>query len=126
MIHINETGYYYSIEHFVEGIFKKWMNNEGNVNLEEYSSLLNAFSHWTFEYTQGYLIVTDLQGFVYKNNEFILTDPALVCSDEPNRFGLTNRGFKSVYNFFEKHQCNYICRFLKLKKHFKQILNDIV
>jgi hypothetical protein len=93
------------------------MNNEGNVNLEEYSSLLNAFSHWTFEYTKEYLIVTDLQGFVYKNNEFILTDPAIICSKEPEKFGLANQGKKGVNNFFENHQCNYICRFLNLKKH---------
>ncbi len=66
------------------------MNNEGNVNLEEYSSLLNAFSHWTYEYTKEYLIVTDLQGFVYKNNEFILTDPAIICSKEPEKYVVEN------------------------------------
>lgn len=101
------------------------MNNEGNVNPNEYIELLNAFSHWTYQETDEYLIVTDLQGFVYKNKEFILTDPAVVCAVEPDRFGATNLGAKGVRAFFSSHRCNHICRELKLKKHLYQNMPDI-
>lgn len=125
LIRIQETGVFYSIEEFVEGIFKKWTNNEGNVNEDEYADLLNAFSHWTYVETEEYLLVTDLQGFKYKNEEYILTDPAILCSEDPTRFGKTNLGLNGIKTFFEKHQCNEICRNLKLKKHLSQVLQDI-
>ncbi|CAF0997399.1 unnamed protein product [Brachionus calyciflorus] len=90
LIRVHETGVYYSIEEFSEGEFKKWMNNEGNLNQEENVDVLCAFSHWTYQATDEYLMITDLQGFSFRDKEFILTDPAIICSSEPNRFGKTN------------------------------------
>ena len=42
--------------------FKKWNNNAGYVSDKIYSSTLDAFSHWTYDVTEGFLIVVDLQG----------------------------------------------------------------
>ncbi len=124
LIRVKETGVYYCIEEFVEGVFKKWSNNEGFVNENEYTNLLNAFSHWTWTWTNEYLIVTDLQGFLYKTNEYILTDPALLCQEDEDRFGATNLGSSGIRNFFSSHQCNRICKELKLKRNIYQILPD--
>lgn len=121
LIRIHETGAYFTIEEFVEGIFKKWMNNEGNTNDEEYAEFLNAFSHWTYHFTNEYLIVTDLQGFIYKDKEYILTDPAIICPEDTNRFGLTNLRSEGVKIFFRNHECNRICKDLNLKEHLFQI-----
>ena len=123
LIKVKETGLYYTIEEFVEGVFKKWSNNEGYVNINDYAHLLNAFSHWTFDITDEYLIVTDLQGFIYKNDDYILTDPAILCVDD-NRFGSTNLGLIGIKHFFANHRCNQVCKKLKLKRNSFQILMD--
>ena len=124
LIRVKETGVYYCIEEFVEGVFKKWSNNEGYINENEYTHLLNAFSHWTYEYTHEYLIVTDLQGFLYKSNDYILTDPAILCKVDEDRFGATNLGSIGIRRFFSNHQCNPICKTLKLKRNIYQIMPD--
>jgi hypothetical protein len=124
LIRVKETGVYYCIEEFVEGVFKKWSNNQGYVNTSEYAHLLNAFSHWTYEFTNEYLIVTDLQGFVYKRNEYILTDPAILCEVDMDRFGSTNLGSNGIREFFLNHRCNKICKMLKLRRNTLQMLPD--
>ena len=123
LVKVKETGIYYTIEEFVEGVFKKWSNNEGYVNINDYAHLLNAFSHWTYSYTDEYLIVTDLQGFIYKNNDYILTDPAILSADV-DRFGSTNLGSNGIKHFFMNHRCNQICKKLNLKRNQFQVLPD--
>ncbi|RGB39934.1 kinase-like domain-containing protein [Rhizophagus diaphanus] len=61
-----------------------------NVNtgvITELRPTLEAFVHFTYEYTKGYLVVCDLQG-AELNSEFLLTDH---CIDSL-RFGKTNFG----------------------------------
>ena len=41
--------------------FKKFNSNCGYVNKEDFASTLNAFSHWTYDYTNHYMMVVDLQ-----------------------------------------------------------------
>lgn len=114
-IQLEENGVNYSIEDYVDGTFKKWINNAGVINEEEYASTLNAFSHWSYHATNEYLMITDLQGF---QNEscYILTDPAITCLDDWDRFTSTNLGKKGLKKYFESHQCNQICEDLGLKK----------
>ena len=126
MIHIVEEGLYFCIEPFISGEFKKWMNNAGVINEDIYSCTLDAFSHWTYQITSEYLIVTDLQGMIIDNKEYILTDPAISSPDSPNRFSTTNLGQKGVKKFFETHSCNHLCKHLELKKHLYQCKTDRV
>jgi hypothetical protein len=67
-----------------------------------------AFSHYTYHITNGYLMVVDLQGIIYKNN-IILTDPAIHCK-EAYRFGGTNLSTEGFKLFFNTHKCNSLCR----------------
>jgi len=124
MIHIVEEGLYFCIEPFIPGEFKKWMNNAGVINEDIYSCTLDAFSHWSYQKTSEYLIVTDLQGMNIDNKEYILTDPAISCPESPFRFSSTNLGLKGVQKFFETHSCNHLCKHLKLKKHKYQKKDD--
>ncbi|PKC03735.1 hypothetical protein RhiirA5_450597 [Rhizophagus irregularis] len=55
---------------------------------------LEAFVHFTYEYTKGYLVVCDLQGIEH-NDEFLLTDPSIHCIN-PLRFGRTNFGKEGI------------------------------
>jgi hypothetical protein len=105
------------IEDFIEGYFFKFSNNVNFVDRELLveHSLLQAFSHFTYQYSGKRVIVTDLQGFVQKG-KYILTDPAIHTHDPekvlPDR---GNLGIKGVTGFFSVHQCNDYCRRLELQ-----------
>jgi hypothetical protein len=116
LVYVEKTGTYYSMEIFVGGKFKKWTNNFGVVNEDDYSAPLNAFSHWTYQATNEYLIVSDLQGFK-SDGAYLLTDPAIICADDWDRFSSTNLAKKGIKKFFQTHKCNQVCEKLKLKKH---------
>lgn len=124
IIHCKDSGKYYCLEEFIEGDFIKWNNNAEYVNEENYAGTVNTFSHWTYQATKEYLVVTDLQGFKKSETEYILTDPAILSPDGLLRFGCTNLGIKGLKKFFERHQCNPICKNLKLKRHKYQVLPD--
>ena len=94
--------------------FKKWNNNCGYVSETNYSATLDAFSHWTYTVTEGFLMVVDLQG-VDRDDKYILTDPSVHCK-EP-RFGLTNFGDYGMEQFFKSHRCGSVCEAMKLEKN---------
>ena len=94
--------------------FKKWNNNCGYVSEKNYSATLDAFSHWTYTVTEGFLMVVDLQG-VDRDDKYILTDPSIHCK-EP-RFGLTNLGNYGMEQFFKSHRCGSVCEAMKLEKN---------
>ncbi|CAG8758180.1 16962_t:CDS:1, partial [Racocetra persica] len=110
----NTSTLYYSIEkYFSDAKFKRFNTNSGIIT--DFHSALEAFAHFTYQYTKGYLVVYDLQG-VSLNKEFLLTDPAIHCIDIL-RFGETNFGKKGIEKFFlKKHECNMICEGLNLDK----------
>ena len=62
---VNETGEYFSLEEYMEGSFFKMSNNAGFLDEDAYSATLDAFTHWSYQFTKEYLIVTDLQGQLF-------------------------------------------------------------
>jgi hypothetical protein len=40
--------------------YEKWNNNYGYVSETNFSALINAFAHWTYEITNGFILVCDL------------------------------------------------------------------
>ncbi|GBB99217.1 hypothetical protein RclHR1_03450012 [Rhizophagus clarus] len=103
---------YYTVEpRLKDAEYKRFNANTGVIT--ELRPTLEAFVHFTYEYTEGYLVVCDLQG-IELNNEFLLTDPAIHCVD-PLRFGRTNFGENGIKQLFlANHKCNDICKNLKL------------
>jgi hypothetical protein len=75
-----------------DGEFIKFSNNTGHWEEDHLDESLLRFTDFTYQATNGYLMVTDLQG-VLKDNEFYLTDPVILCKDVM-RFGHTNLGEK--------------------------------
>ena len=64
LIYCHSAQQWLTIEKYMTGEFRKYNNNNGDEiapsnTLEE---LMLAFSHWTYEYTRGELLVLDLQG----------------------------------------------------------------
>ena len=71
-----------------------------------------AFSHWSWQYTQGNSLVCDLQGVLGKEC-FQLTDPAI--HSRKRRYGSTDHGRKGHQLFFSTHKCNPLCHVLRLR-----------
>lgn len=72
LLYCHSAGQWFAIEECITGEFRKFNNNNGDeivpTNLLEETML--AFSHWTYEYTRGELLVLDLQG---KNSQHLNT-----------------------------------------------------
>jgi len=119
---------YGCVENVLEGDYLKWSNNfsyvRGSTD-EDFSATLQAFSHWTHSVTNGYLMIIDVQGVKNSENRFTLTDPAIHCTDEA-RFGDSNIGSEGMEEFFKHHECNQICKALKLKKHAASNLPSVI
>ncbi|CAG8559953.1 5_t:CDS:2, partial [Dentiscutata heterogama] len=107
----NKTKYYIVEQEFVNAQFIRFNSNGGFI--QNYRPTLEAFVHFTYEHTEKYLIVTDLQG-IELQDKFILTDPAIHCVDR-SRFGKTNLGIKGIDKcLLTSHKCNDICKKLEL------------
>ncbi|XP_029311404.1 transient receptor potential cation channel subfamily M member 7 isoform X2 [Cottoperca gobio] len=115
LLYCHSAGQWFAIEECITGEFRKFNNNNGDeivpTNLLEETML--AFSHWSYEYTRGELLVLDLQGVGE-----ILTDPSVITSGEKGSydmiFGPANLGDDAIRNFRARHHCNSCCRKLKL------------
>jgi hypothetical protein len=85
------------------------------------SDYLQAFSHFTYLFTKGKILVCDLQG-VYNTDmippTFELSDPVIhYRSKNRNKVcGVTDRGQKGHQLFFNTHQCGKVCKFMQLSK----------
>ena len=97
------------------------LDEDGRRRLE----LAVAFSHFTYDITDGYLLVCDLQGVcvidLKRKETLLLTDPAIHCS-KLLRFGKTNLGNLGIDKFFQKHVCNKYCHALGLKNNAKWMI----
>ncbi|NXM54561.1 TRPM6 protein, partial [Illadopsis cleaveri] len=115
LIYCHSANQWLTIEKYMTGEFRKYNNNNGDeitpISLLE--ELMLAFSHWTYVYTRGELLVLDLQG-VGEN----LTDPSVIKPEDKKSgkmvFGPANLGEDAIRNFIAKHRCNSCCRKLKL------------
>ncbi|CAF4338353.1 unnamed protein product, partial [Adineta steineri] len=116
----------YQVERRMHQEWHKWNNNSGGVSLNEYSTILQAFSHWTYHITSGRLMVVDLQG-VKVDCAYLLTDPALHCEDllrfQKTR---TNLGIKGMHQFFRTHICSDVCSKLNLPTSLIESNNNLV
>ena len=79
----------------VEGVWEKYNSNHGSVAPNPTPEgtdhdVIQAFSHWTHNVTDGHMVAVHCQGVYNKSkNAFLLTDPAIHCKDV-TRFGGTN------------------------------------
>ncbi|XP_066492354.1 transient receptor potential cation channel subfamily M member 7 [Tiliqua scincoides] len=115
LLYCHSAGQWFAVEECMTGEFRKYNNNNGDeiIPTNMLEEIMLAFSHWTYEYTRGELLVLDLQG-VGEN----LTDPSVIKAGEKRSsdmvFGPANLGEDAIRNFRAKHHCNSCCRKLKL------------
>ncbi|XP_064621272.1 alpha-protein kinase 1-like [Lineus longissimus] len=116
--------YLLNVEPFVEGSdFVKVTNNSKYVNPDLTKELVDvslAFMHFTWEQSEGRILVTDLQGWLPRDQKgtIIFTDPAINSEPLKTVFVTGNRGKEGVDDFWsEQHPtCNDICYSLGIKR----------
>ncbi|XP_023659018.1 transient receptor potential cation channel subfamily M member 6 isoform X1 [Paramormyrops kingsleyae] len=116
LLHWRSEDKWFTVERYMPGDFQKYNNNNGeeispSTCLEE--NIL-AFSHWTYQFSQGELLVLDLQGVGVE-----LTDPSVIRSEDKTApgdlvFGPANLGNDAIQSFIQNHACNSCCRKLQL------------
>ena len=106
-------------EDYIPGPFKKWCNNYGYISGE--STILPALMHWSWVYTSGEEMISDLQG-VRDGNSYTLTDSAMLSLS--GRYGVTDTGVEGMAMFFLKHNCDRFCQMLPKPTlaHFHQVI----
>uniref|UniRef100_A0A4W2HTM0 non-specific serine/threonine protein kinase n=1 Tax=Bos indicus x Bos taurus TaxID=30522 RepID=A0A4W2HTM0_BOBOX len=115
LLYCHSAGQWFAVEECMTGEFRKYNNNNGDeiIPTNTLEEIMLAFSHWTYEYTRGELLVLDLQGVGES-----LTDPSVIKAEEKRScdmvFGPANLGEDAIKNFRAKHHCNSCCRKLKL------------
>ncbi|XP_038003466.1 transient receptor potential cation channel subfamily M member 7 isoform X2 [Motacilla alba alba] len=87
LLYCHSAGQWFAVEECMTGEFRKYNNNNGDeiIPTNMLEEVMLAFSHWTYEYTRGELLVLDLQG-VGEN----LTDPSVIKAGEKKviRYGV--------------------------------------
>ena len=100
----------YLVENYIEGKYEKYNNNAGWIkeSIADVTLLAQAFSHFSYQISKGYLLIVDLQGV-----GGYLTDPQIHCLDG-NKFGNGNLNYVGILKFFLTHKCNKYCKNLEL------------
>ncbi|CAF1392458.1 unnamed protein product [Adineta steineri] len=117
----------YQVERRLHQPMQKWNNNCGGVHTVDYSTVLQAFSHWTHHETAGRIMVVDLQGVKSLiDKKYLLTDPAIHFEDiRRYREARTNLGVKGMKEFFRTHVCSAVCQRLGLEKVKNEVDENI-
>jgi Alpha-kinase family len=122
------NGQIYNMERLLTGKFTKWVNNDGTWNEDVFEcgvaeKTLLRFMLFSYEKTQGYMLVTDLQGTkaepsppgpVWKDPKqpgYTLTDPCVLCVDRA-RFG--DAEFGNLGPDFMQRNLDRCCRLLRV------------
>ena len=108
-----------TIESHINGDFCKYINNNGNIILQDGSATAlkaETFAHYTYEKSEKKLIVLDVQGV-----GFTLTDPEIASAelrDSKNKilFCSGSHSTLAIQGFLSVHACNNYCSLLGLLK----------
>lgn len=96
-----------AVEPYISGEYRKHNNNFGCVSDDERNTP-QSFSHFTYEASNHQLLAVDIQGV-----GDLYTDPQIHTLNGDD-FGKGNLGVFGFQKFLSSHQCNSICRYLKL------------
>ena len=87
---------------------------------------VQAFTHFSYLYTNRQVMVCDLQG-VFNTDEvpptFELSDPAIHYASKTGRemvFGRTDLGKRGMELFFKTHKCSAVCKVMNLSQRNKE------
>jgi Alpha-kinase family len=87
---------------------KKFNSNTGWTSQEDcvWFDTLQALSHFSYNASNGELLLCDIQGSV-SDNSFTMTDPVIMSTDMA--YGPSDLGCPGIATFFARHLCNSHC-----------------
>ncbi|XP_059149346.1 eukaryotic elongation factor 2 kinase-like [Physella acuta] len=102
-----------SIEELIPGDLVRFCPWSLENHTEEHaeSEHLQAFSHYTYKFTNGTLVACDFQGVCERTGSatrYIFTDSTIHSSCKT--YGLFDKGLFGITEFFKLHKCSRICR----------------
>ena len=107
---------YVTIEEFVDGTFRKYVNNNGNVCCKGDRSALfdkaECLAHFTYERSEKEVMLLDIQGC-----EYSLIDPEIASKElTPTDllFCAGNLSANAISTFVTNHKCSSYCQLLGL------------
>jgi hypothetical protein len=100
----------FCLEPFLPGEYKKFNNNNGYVSSSAARCTPQTFSHVTYHFSGGAVMVTDIQGV---GN--IFTDPQIHSLDG-KEYGRGNLGERGMRKFLDSHTCTQLCAFFNLPR----------
>ena len=105
-----------TIEEFIDGKFRKYLNNTGLLcgdKAEPLCQKAKRLAHFSHEKSKGKILLVDIQG-----GGFELYDPEIASSelfdDNEMLFCAGNLSEMAISNFKAAHQCNQYCKILGL------------
>jgi len=109
----------YNAEPYMSGEFTKLTNNFDWKDEKRRTDLVLAYSHFTYQASNGKLIIVDIQGWAPHDSKgcTYLTDPQ-IHSSVYRCFGTGNwqqKGFDKFWNM-QHPKCNEICKLLRLTR----------
>jgi len=97
---------FYCIESYLHGSYVKHLDNHGGD--EKIRNTPSAFAHFSYEASNKKMLICDIQGV-----GDLYTDPQ-IHTLHGKGFGMGNLGNDGIIKFFKTHECNSICRHLRL------------
>ena len=90
------------------------------------TKFVNALSHFSYAWSKGRFIISDLQGGVNDEEKRItLVDPS-IQSTSKGFYGCTDGGMEGIHTFFERHVCSKFCHHLSGPKNNKVLFTPVV
>ena len=104
----------FAIQPFISGEVYRFNNNYGWVfNTDtDFSDLGNAFSHFTYEFSLGSLIIVNIQGIM--DEKMLLLNPTIHSALYSGLYNERNHGKLGIMKFITTHKCNEYCKNLYL------------
>ena len=106
-----------AFEELLEGDFTTFVDDKGRV-AENGSEILDALCHFSYHYSEGQYILTNLKGVRNgpnhdeKPNTFCLTTPHV--HSKSKSYGPTDRGQSGIQEFLKAHHCSAVCQSFRL------------
>ena len=130
----NEANTMFGVEAYIPGAdtskFQKWMGNAGFwEHLYQTDNTPHTFTHFTWHYTRGTKMVTDVQGISASkfDRKYLLTDPCVLTDGAASATGIaTDRGVLGMQNFHQSHNCGKDCLALKLNENLTAAMKDVL
>ena len=125
MVLKDEANTMFGVEAYIPGAdtskFQKWSGNAGFwEHLYQTDNTPHTFTHFTWHYTRGTKMVTDVQGISASkfDRKYLLTDPCVLTDGAASATGIaTDRGVRAMQNFHQSHNCGKDCLALKLNEN---------